>query len=248
MLWDCVLALCETSAMALALANAKFNSWLAWDNFKQKRANLIILEVKNKIIITFHSLTPLYNSSPFASLSRICFCASLAKLKARSALVVAPSSHDKPPQKPQPAPPQSLLQVSPPLSQIYKKNICIIRSYYIVYIHINFTLFMFLHHTCWFNLGISWFNLFTSLFNFSNVSSLSLIPWLKEFTFRPKNNSVLLHWCSASDSNLSCTLSSIFNVFDFSYASLVKFKAPLKSIYFKYNIIVFSKNIIWFLN
>jgi len=43
----------------------------------------------------------------------------LAKLYARSALVVAPASHDKPPQEPQPAPPQSLSQVSPPLSQIY---------------------------------------------------------------------------------------------------------------------------------
>jgi len=82
---------------------------------------ILRFKIKIKIINTFCSLTPLNNSSPFASLSRMCFCASLAKLYARSALVVAPASHDKPPQKPQPAPPQSLSQVSPPLSQIYLK-------------------------------------------------------------------------------------------------------------------------------
>lgn len=67
---------------------------------------------------TSTTLTPLYSSSDFASFSRICFSASLAKLNARSAFVIAPASHDSPPQKPQPAPPQSLSQVSPPLSQI----------------------------------------------------------------------------------------------------------------------------------
>jgi len=37
MLWDCILALCDSSEMSLVLANAKFNSWLAWDNYTQKK-------------------------------------------------------------------------------------------------------------------------------------------------------------------------------------------------------------------
>lgn len=61
-------------------------------------------------------LTPLYNSSAFDSLSRMYFSPSLAKLNARSTLVVAPDSHDNPPQKPQPAPPHKLSHVSLPLS------------------------------------------------------------------------------------------------------------------------------------